>query len=681
MIRSFGDFLNLSFLQCQAHKAWFYFICGFVSLPNSVEVCMSFLAAVSSKRFDHTTQFLRREEREVGSSARFALGGMEFHEEINPKKFDNSVFEWLNSNLNLAASSRRKDELCLKISQVETTPLTEKINLTGLKAIGIAHCNYQTTGPYVPNDNPALYNDLKANPQQDAHWASFDRNKLEENAKGANKGSFDDLIRNYVSYSQWKDLDTLINTIKASGLNSIRTSPPESLFPNEKGEFNEIAIARFKQILQTLNDNGISVMITGFHFTYPQWVEDSGGYLNEENCKTFITYMERMIQEFHPLVRAWCTINEPAVFAVQKYFFGVHAGGEFAPQKMADLMVNFLKMHNTLYKNIHDDYANNPAKYQNREPILGISHDVIDFKAYNSWNPIERMVARYLTYVLHEAYLNFYSTGKFEIRVLTPLTWISFLYNWIINPITSLVGMNKPMTSGGYATYEDVEGFEKNNHYLDYIYLQIYARPVVSIVDGILHGAPYEGPEFYHPGWGCPADHGAILPALRMLHEKLGKEIEITETGCPIPRNPTKKHILLATGHDIDKITSEEAKEQLVKVTQIWAREQQAKYTLNALHQASEAIKEGIPLKAVYIWSGLGGHPFINEQGEIEAPHHEWDHLTGFDFGIWDKAFKENNNGQSQTYKLTYAGEVLQQVALKAIQQQAESDVQEQSVV
>lgn len=476
-----------------------------------------------------------------------------------------------------------------------------KTKLDGLDAFGAGTCDYQVRGPHVPQDNSQLYGPLKNDPKQDAHWAEFDEPKLQ----GA--------IKNYVAYSQWEDMDKLIKTMKHAGLNSLRLSPPESLYPNQRGEFNEIAIGRFKEILKSLNEAGISVSFTGFHFTYPQWIEDTGGYLNENNSKHFVTYMTKMFDEFHPFVRTWCTINEPAVFASQKYFRGVHAGGEINYQKMGKLMINFLKMHKEAYLAMK-------ARPGGAEAIIGFSHDVIEFKPHNTWNPLDQLVCAFLTHVMHKAYLDFYKTGVFDLSIPIP-AWLSSL--------CSFFGVKLPM--GVHAHFEDPD-LNANNKYMDRFFLQTYGRPELSVLGAMKTGKGFEDPDLYHPGWGCPADAYGVLAGIRAAYEATGKEIEITETGCPIPKVPEDGRTIAEH------------------------RQKQKEYTQRVLYVIEQAIEAGYPLRAVYVWSLLGSLRTLNR-----VDWFEWDELSRFCFSILDKAGTVDGR-----YGMTLAAEVIREVAMRS---------------
>lgn len=472
----------------------------------------------------------------------------------------------------------------------------QPIRLPQLEAHGLASCDYQTRGPNVPIDNPQLYGPLRDHPEQDAHWSQFDRAKLEGD------------LQNYISHSAWEDVPRVIASLKFIGVDSLRLSPPESLYPTPDGTYNEIAIGRFREILQELIDGGISVHFTCFHFTYPQYIEDSGGYLNPENCERFVSYCERMCEEFHPYVRAFCTINEPAVFAFQKHFRAVHAGGDMNCQKMGQLMINLIKMHNRAYtamKAIHPD------------AIIGFSHDVIHFKPHSRWNPIEALICSFLTRVFHRAYIEFYRSGTFELSIPIP-AWLHHLFPSI--------------PEGVHAAYTD-PAFPRHG-YLDRIFLQDYGLPEISI----FNGGAYLHPALYHPPWGCPADPYALYHGIREVYEITRKPIEITETGCPVPKEPT------------DGMTLEQHQAR------------QAEFIRRAYYAIAKAIEDGYPVRAIYIWAALGSSRLSPDA----IDWWEWDEGPRLLFALLNKEERVQNR-----YGMTAGAVTIQSIVQQRLQDQA----------
>lgn len=79
------------------------------------------------------------------------------------------------------------------------------------------------------------------------------------------------------------------------------------------------------------------------------------------------------------------------------------------------------------------------------------------------------MLTCFLRHAFHEVYLEFYKTGVFELAIPIP-AWLSSL--------AGLFGVK--ISKGVHIKYEDKD-LEKNNRYMDRIFLQCYTIPEIQI--------------------------------------------------------------------------------------------------------------------------------------------------------------------------------------------------------
>ncbi len=131
------------------------------------------------------------------------------------------------------------------------------------------------------------------------------------------------------------------------------------------GVFDEAAIARYKEIIGMIRNKNMKVMLTLFHFTVPKWSQDQGGWTNKETKEHFISFSQKVMKEFSPLVDFWITFNEPEIFATMTYAFGF-----FPPAQKGSVvqtirsMKEMIKAHKILYKWAHKNLP---------DPKIGIS--------------------------------------------------------------------------------------------------------------------------------------------------------------------------------------------------------------------------------------------------------------------------------------------------------------------
>ncbi len=118
--------------------------------------------------------------------------------------------------------------------------------------------------------------------------------------------------------------------------------------------FNEAALARYREIIVAMREQGIEPMVTLHHFTNPIWVAERGGWLHPDSPKWFATYVERVAAYFSDIVDLWCTINEPNVYASHAYFMGKWPPGESSISHYFRVVKHLLLAHGDAYRILHD---------------------------------------------------------------------------------------------------------------------------------------------------------------------------------------------------------------------------------------------------------------------------------------------------------------------------------------
>lgn len=163
---------------------------------------------------------------------------------------------------------------------------------------------------------------------------------------------------------------------KEIGLNSFRTGIEWSRVQPGPDEFDEEEIKHYKDYFESMQDKNLEPMVTLWHFTNPDWVEDSyGGWHNDETVEKFCDYVEKMAEEFGDEVDYWITLNEPSGWIRPVY--GLNdiipvtpmnipwpgAGLEdqkisFRPVKAFKAYQNLKKAHQNAYEIIHEHSDN-----------------------------------------------------------------------------------------------------------------------------------------------------------------------------------------------------------------------------------------------------------------------------------------------------------------------------------
>ncbi|KAG9443792.1 hypothetical protein H6P81_015132 [Aristolochia fimbriata] len=158
------------------------------------------------------------------------------------------------------------------------------------------------------------------------------------------------------------------------------------LLPDGKEAISPKGLKYYNNLINELTDHGIEPHVTLYHYDHPQVLEDEyGGWLSPKMVEDFTAFADICFREFGDRVSYWTTINEPNVFAVGAYDYGM-----FAPLRCSEPfgLINcttgnstvepYIVVHHTLLA-----HASVAALY--REKYLAKQHGKIGLNAYVVW--------------------------------------------------------------------------------------------------------------------------------------------------------------------------------------------------------------------------------------------------------------------------------------------------------
>jgi len=262
----------------------------------------------------------------------------------------------------------------------EPTPVPVGLDGNPIK-IGFATADIQDSGP----DKPQF---------QETNWGRF--YQAHEN------GPLDQLPNTL------ENPEKLIEELEQLNIHEWRTSI--SLMPKIGERVNQVELNKYCHFFNTLENNGIHVLVTLNHFVNPEDLD----WTQEEAIERFVDYATDLATLLYESgVRQILTFNEIMVQVFQGYLMG-----NFPPHHTFNLeggckaVENMMRAHTKTYEKLK-------AMYPDFE--IGLTHDPIRFRHYHKWNPLwapqEKIFAHYLTEITHNAYMRLLLTGKFELKV------------------------------------------------------------------------------------------------------------------------------------------------------------------------------------------------------------------------------------------------------------------------
>ena len=211
----------------------------------------------------------------------------------------------------------------------------------------------------------------------------------------------------------WNRVEEDVGLMKHLGVTLYRMSVEWSRIEPREGEFDEEAIAHYRNEINLLHQAGIEPAITLLHFTIPQWLEDRGAWEWDGFAQVFARFATVVRERIGPDVRDWYTLNEPMVVLGGGYLTGELPPGRIRPlQDMKPLIKNMLKVHSAGYHALHDQ-----AKASGTEVRVGAAFHLRDIQPANGLNPLDRIITAAWDRITNWASLDALDQGLAKIHV------------------------------------------------------------------------------------------------------------------------------------------------------------------------------------------------------------------------------------------------------------------------
>lgn len=200
----------------------------------------------------------------------------------------------------------------------------------------------------------------------------------------------------------WKNYKSDISLMKKMNHSAARIGIEWARIEPEEGQFDEKAIAVYRDILKTMRKAKIAPMVTIHHFSNPMWLVKKGGWKNRDVIDSFARFVEKIVPALGDLVDIWITINEPNVYASQAYFLGSFPPGEKSFFSMLKVQKNMALAHVKAYHIIHSIHN---SKGFSRAKV-GVAHHLRTFDPARPSNPLDRFSAYLYKKIFNDGFLS-----------------------------------------------------------------------------------------------------------------------------------------------------------------------------------------------------------------------------------------------------------------------------------
>lgn len=133
--------------------------------------------------------------------------------------------------------------------------------------------------------------------------------------------------------------------LKSLNLNTLRFSIEWSRIEPSEGKFSKAGLKFYKDYLTSLKEQGITPVVSLWHWTLPKWFAEKGGFAKRSNVKYFERFASLIAKTLGKDFEYVTILNEPIIYANNSY-----KEGRWVPQKNNPILavwvvVNLIRAH------------------------------------------------------------------------------------------------------------------------------------------------------------------------------------------------------------------------------------------------------------------------------------------------------------------------------------------------
>ena len=189
---------------------------------------------------------------------------------------------------------------------------------------GVSTASYQIEGyPFVDNKELSI-------------WDEF----------VSKKGNIIDNSNGNVVCESYKKYKNDVKLLKELNVKSYRFSIAWSRVIDKFNNVNQKGLNYYINLCKELRKNNIIPLVTLYHWDMPLWLDEMGGFLNDEISDYFAFYTDVVTKALNGLVSDYITINEPQCIIHLGHRVCAHAPGKkYNTKEILHAIHNLLKCH------------------------------------------------------------------------------------------------------------------------------------------------------------------------------------------------------------------------------------------------------------------------------------------------------------------------------------------------
>lgn len=164
-----------------------------------------------------------------------------------------------------------------------------------------------------------------------------------------------------------------------------------------EGEWDDAEIEHYRQYIAALRDRGIEPFANIWHWTFPVWFAEAGGFAKRANLKYFERFVQKLADELVDDLGYIITLNETNVYASFGYLSGEWVPNEKKPFRFLMVYRNLYTAHRRAYRIL-----------KKRKPSLqvGLAHQLGNIQSKRPHSVVDQAATRWMRYFWNWWFLN-----------------------------------------------------------------------------------------------------------------------------------------------------------------------------------------------------------------------------------------------------------------------------------
>ncbi len=203
----------------------------------------------------------------------------------------------------------------------------------------------------------------------------------------------------------WTRYEEDARLARDAGANAFRFSVSWSRVAPAPGEWDSVALGRYRALVETLAALDLEPIVTLFHYTHPRWFHERTPWTSPSSVDAFALFARKVAQALGRRVRLYTIFNEPLVLVLGGYVDGQIPPGLKDVTAASRAFTNLLTAH-----------CASAAAIREVTPgaVISVAHNMMSFAPERPFSVLDRACSWWAHRVYNRALPEAFATGAWS---------------------------------------------------------------------------------------------------------------------------------------------------------------------------------------------------------------------------------------------------------------------------